>query len=153
MQHSSDNSYHSDICLLLRAHGEHFWLTTQVLPALRQLELAGSLREDRREGERATALAYLEVLWLDARCRAAATDAALAELLSTPGAVANGLSGNGASSNGASANGANPGADYVAAQARRYHAAVCALRMSIGARVRGLMDAPCDGHAHERAAL
>jgi hypothetical protein len=130
MQHSFDNSHQTDICLLLRAHGEHFLITSQVLPVLRQLEAAGSARED----ERAAALAYLEVLWLDARCRAASTDAALADLLSANGAGVR-----------ASADGGS-----FAAQARRYHAAVCALRMGVGARVRVLTDAPRDGHAHER---
>jgi hypothetical protein len=132
MQCSSDNPYQTDMCLLLRAHGEHFWLSSQVLPVLRQLEReragAGALSED----ERAAALSYLEVLWIDARCRASATDAALGELLMASG--------------GGCAGG-------FVAEARRYHAAVCALRMSTRARVRRAIDAPHDGYAHEAAAL
>jgi hypothetical protein len=126
MQHYSDSSYPSDICLLLRTHGEHFWLSCQVLPLLRQLESACPASED----ERAAALAYLEVLWLDAKCRATETDSALAELLR-----------------------ARTGERRLQAEARRYHAAVCTLRMTTSARVRNVMERSHDGHTRERAAL
>ncbi|MGD0454222.1 MAG: hypothetical protein ABSB69_11550, partial [Solirubrobacteraceae bacterium] len=65
-----------DICLILRAHGEQLWLTAEVVPIVRQLEQRGEIPED----QVGAALAYLEVLWLDASARAADTDAARAEL-------------------------------------------------------------------------
>jgi hypothetical protein len=71
------DTYPADICLLLRAHGEQHWLTCEVLPVLRQAERPQTLPEE----QLAAALAYLEVLWLDAQRHAAETDAALAELL------------------------------------------------------------------------
>jgi hypothetical protein len=58
-----------DICLILRAHAEQLWLTARVLPTLRQLEQPGEVREENV----GAALAYLEVLWLDACQRAAET--------------------------------------------------------------------------------
>ena len=185
MQRSSDNSYPSDICLMLRAHGEHFWLTSHVLPVLRQLEHDGTVPEH----ELGAALAYLEVLWLDAKCRAAETDAALSNLLATNAAsngngasasngvaASNGngvanfngagdLNGNGAGNFNGNGNHGGAGHDVTTdlharvararpflAEARRYHTAVCALRMSVGVRVARLTGAPSDGHPHERAA-
>lgn len=65
-----------DICLLLRAHGEQRWLISEVLPVLREIEQPSSIPED----QLGAALAYLEVLWLDARGRAAETDAACTHL-------------------------------------------------------------------------
>src|ERR1700736_2002660 len=67
----------SDISLLLRAHAEQRWLCHEVLPVLRQLEQRDSLPEE----QLGAALAYLEVLWIEASQRAAETDAASAELL------------------------------------------------------------------------
>ena len=60
----------SDICLLLRAHAEQRWLCHEVLPVLRQLERGDSLPEE----QLGAALAYLEVLWIEASQRAAETD-------------------------------------------------------------------------------
>lgn len=71
-----DRFHPPDICLLLRAHGEQRWLISELVPVLRQLEQPGSLPED----QRGAALAYLEVLWLDAHLRAADTDSAYAKL-------------------------------------------------------------------------
>jgi hypothetical protein len=67
----------SDICLLLRAHAEQRWLCHEVLPVLRQLEQRDALPEE----QLGAALAYLEVLWIEASQRAAETDAAYAKLL------------------------------------------------------------------------
>ena len=39
MPDPSDNSNSSDIRLLLRCHGEQLWLTSQVVPLLRQLQI------------------------------------------------------------------------------------------------------------------
>jgi hypothetical protein len=66
----------SDICLLLRAHAEQRWLSHEVVPVLRQLEQRDSLPEE----QLGAALAYLEVLWIEASQRAAETDTAYAEL-------------------------------------------------------------------------
>ncbi len=76
MPEHSNISEPQDICVLLRAHGEEYWLTTEVLPVLRELEQPGAIPED----QLGAALAYLELLWLDARRRAAETDAAYAKL-------------------------------------------------------------------------
>jgi hypothetical protein len=66
----------SDIRLLLRAHAEARWLSHEVVPVLRQLEQP----EDLPEEQLGAALAYLEVLWIEASQRAAETDAGSAEL-------------------------------------------------------------------------
>lgn len=66
----------SDICLLLRAHAEQRWLSLEVMPVLRELERRDSLPEE----QLGAALAYLEVLWIEASQRAAEADAAYAEL-------------------------------------------------------------------------
>ncbi len=63
-------SHPPDICLILRAHGEQRWLISEVVPLVRQLEQPGLIAED----QVGAALAYLEVLWLDACQRAAETD-------------------------------------------------------------------------------
>jgi hypothetical protein len=103
----------ADVCLLLRAHAETRWLSHEVMPVLRELESA-SLSEDQLEAARA----YLEVLWLEARDRAAETDAARRELDAVP-PVDN---------------------QALHSGARRYHAAVRRLRAAIGRRVRSLVE-------------
>jgi hypothetical protein len=98
-----------DICVLLRAHGEQRWLISELVPVLSQLEQPGSIPED----QQGAALAYLEVLWLDAQLRAADTDAAHATLEA-----------------------ANPNGDRVLHEkAHRYHAAVRRQRSSIARRI------------------
>ena len=101
-----------DICLMLRVHGEQRWLVSKVIPAVRQLEEQGAIEP----GELAPALAYLEVLWLEAGLRAAETDAA-AEKLRPPG-------------------GAQP--TVLEEKAERYAAAVRRLRQAVDKRVRTL---------------
>ena len=76
MTHDSDLSPPSDVCLLLRAHAEQRWLSLEVTPVLRQLQQPDSLPEE----QLGAALAYLEVLWIEASQRAAETDAAYAQL-------------------------------------------------------------------------
>jgi len=106
----------SDICLLLRAHGEQRWLIYEVIPVVRQLEHPEGLPPD----QRGAAFAYLEALWIEARDRARDTDAAYAEL-EPPGS----------------------GDDYsVHEKARRYHTAVRRLRTSLAQRVERLLTAP-----------
>jgi hypothetical protein len=104
-----------DICLILRAHAEQLYLTAHVLPTLRQLERAGALLEH----DAGSALAYLEVLWLDARQRAEESDGAHAELLEN-------------------GEGCDP---ILFERARRYHVAVRRLRSAIAARVAALTGA------------
>jgi hypothetical protein len=113
-----------DIGLILRAHGEQLWLTAEVVPIVRQLEHADALPED----QAAAALAYLEVLWIDARQRAAETDAARAVL--------------------------DRAAEHdcvLGEKARRYHAAVCRLRTAVGRRVGTLIGLGEHALAHEHA--
>jgi hypothetical protein len=98
-----------DICLLLRLHAEEHWLTNEVLPVLRELEPPSSIPEE----QLGAALAYLEVLWLDACTRAAETDTAFATL-------------------GRADSPLDPVLDE---RTRRYHAAVRRLRTAVGHRV------------------
>ena len=72
MTDHSLTTHPSDINLILRAHGEQLWLTAEVVPIVRQLERPGAIPDD----QVGAALAYLEVLWIDAAARAADTDAA-----------------------------------------------------------------------------
>jgi hypothetical protein len=142
MAQSSNNSYPSDICLLLRASGEQHWLTTQVLPVLAQVECPESVPPD----QLGAAFAYLEVLWLEAGARAADTDAALEEMLHPQ------RTGTDAS--------ADPGTLCSEGQADerllrwkalRYHATVRALRRDVDARVRAAIAAP-GGLSHQQHA-
>ncbi len=100
-----------DICLLLRVHGEQRWLVSRVIPALRQLEEPGAIEPDELDA----ALAYLEVLWLEAGLRATGTDAAADALRA-----------------------AGPQTALLAEKANRYHAAVRRLRQAVDRRVRAL---------------
>lgn len=76
MSDPCEPSHPPDICLLLRAYAEQKWLTTELGPLLDDLERGGVVRED----ELGAALAYLEVMWVDACVRARGTDAAHASL-------------------------------------------------------------------------
>lgn len=115
-----------DILALLRAHAEEYWLLSHVLPVLRELEHPLSIPED----QLGAALAYLEVLWLDACRRAAETDAAYARM--------------------APAEAQRDRLLYE--KARRYHAAVRRLRIALGRRVTGRTRLPDDacGDRHAR---
>ena len=114
-----------DICLILRAHGEQLWLTSEVVPIVRQLERGDVVREDHL----GAALAYLEVIWVDACQRAVETDMARAALDS-----------------------AGASRDLVLCEkARRYHAAVRRLRTAVGRRVAALTGLGSDSPAHEHA--
>jgi len=110
MTQSSRFSQPSDICLLLRAHAEQRWLTSELLPLVRELETPEQIPEE----QLGAALAYLEVMWVDARRRAAETEAALEAL-------------------GTKASGQSP---VLSEKARRYNAAVRRLRDSTDVRVR-----------------
>ena len=121
MTSQTSTSRPPDICLLLRAHGEQRWLISEVVPVLRQLEQRHALPED----QRGAAIAYLEVLWLDAQLRAIDTDAAHATLEAT-----------------------NPNGDRVLHEkAHRYHAAVRRQRTAIARRISALARAGEREHA------
>jgi hypothetical protein len=121
MTSQTATSHPPDICLLLRAHGEQRWLFSEVVPVLRQLEQPDVLPEE----QRGAALAYLEVLWLDAQLRASDTDAAHATLEAT-----------------------NPNGNRVLHEkAHRYHAAVRRQRATIASRIATLARAGDHQHA------
>jgi histidinol dehydrogenase len=101
-----------DICLLLRVHAEQRWLANKVAPILRQLEDSGAIAGE----DLGAALAYLEVLWLEAGLRASETDAAFGKLEADTWDAS----------------------QIVSEKARRYHAAVRRLRETVGRRVRRL---------------
>lgn len=110
--HSLAETHPPDICLLLRAHSEQSWLTSRLVPVLEDLERPGCIPED----ELGAALAYLEILWLDARSRASETDAARADLGPEPDS-----------------------SDELYDGARAYHEAVVGLRCELHHRVSGLI--------------
>jgi|SRR5580704_3420534 hypothetical protein len=110
MSQTPQISHPQDICLLLRSHGEQYWLIYEVLPVLRQLETPGSIPED----QLGAALAYLELMWLDACRRARETDASYAKLLE---------------------DGEREHDPTLCEKARRYHASVRRLRVVIGHRI------------------
>lgn len=105
----------ADVCLLLRAHGESRWLSNELTPVLREIEQ----RETVSDRQLATALAYLEVLWIEAGARARETESARVEL---------------------DALGSFDPSLYE--KALRYHVAVRRLRGSIEARVCRLLAIP-----------
>jgi hypothetical protein len=141
MAPSSDNSYPPDICLLLRAHSEQRWLSSQVLPVLDQVEHPESIPPE----QLAAAYAYLEVLWLEAGARAADTDAALADMLESRRA------GGDAARAGHAASGT--GERLLRWKALRYHATVRSLRSDIDVRVHAVMAVPGDRSHEQHATL
>ena len=114
MNSPTDTQHPPDICLLLRVHAEQRWLAHKVVPVLRQLELPGTLAEE----DLGPAIAYLEVLWLEAGLRATETDAACAKLEQD----------------------AESSSQFISEKARRYHAAVRRLRETVGRRVARLIS-------------
>jgi hypothetical protein len=119
MSHTLETDHPPDICLLLRVHAEQRWLVSKVVPALRQLEQPGATATD----EQGAALAYLEVLWLEAGLLAAETDAA-ADKLEPRGDDATAV---------------------LSEKAQRYHTAVRRLRHAVDRRVRALTAPPPAG--------
>lgn len=125
MKDHPDISHPPDICLILRVHCEQRWLISEVVPIVRQLEQPGLISDD----EVGAALAYLEVLWIDARRRAAATDAAR-DTLDRTGADADRV---------------------LDEKARSYHAAVRTLRTAVGRRVSALTGLHGQMPTHQHA--
>jgi hypothetical protein len=120
-------SHPPDICLLLRAHGEQRWLCSEVVPVLSQLEQPYALPED----QRGAAIAYLEVLWLDAQMRASDTDTAYATLQAT-----------------------NPNGDRLLHEkAHRYHASVRQERSAIAHRIAAIAHTSDGVEAHQHVGL
>jgi hypothetical protein len=119
----------SDVCLLLRAHAEQRWLSHEVVPVVRELQHRDSLPEE----QLGAALAYLEVLWIEAARRAAETDATYAELDATLPEQER------------ACDRALPG------KARRYHTAVRTLREIVGRHVAQLIAVPSEAFTHEHA--
>lgn len=120
-----DISHPPDICLLLRVHGEQRWLITEVIPIVRQLEQPGVISDN----EVGAAIAYLEVLWIDARTRAAETDAARVAL-----------------------DAADAAPDRVLDEkALRYHASVRRLRTAVSRRVAALIGLQDHAPTHQHA--
>jgi len=124
MTHDSDQSPPSDVSLLLRAHAEQRWLSLEVSPVLRQLQQPDALPEE----QIGAALAYLEVLWIEASQRAAETDAACAQLAATEHSAADDDGGD--------------GGHTLPSKARRYHAAVRTFRDVLGRQVAALIAIP-----------
>jgi hypothetical protein len=125
MTNHSNPSPLSDVCLLLRAHAEQSWLSHEMVPLLRELEQRNALPEE----QLGAALAYLEVLWVEASQRAAETEAAHADLEAIDATGERALSG----------------------EARGYHAAVCALRDAVARHVAQLLAVPGEQHTHGHA--
>jgi hypothetical protein len=121
---SSNRPSTFDVCLLLRAHAELRWLNNELTPVLREIEQ----RETIAAQQLGAALAYLEVLWIEAGARARETEAARVELDALGG-----------------------GEHSLAEKARRYHAAVRRLRDGLERRVKGQLDVPGPADATERA--
>jgi hypothetical protein len=114
----------ADVCLLLRAHAESRWLSNELAPVLREVEQ----RETISGQQLGTALAYLEVLWIEACARARETESARVEL------------------------DALGGSEALAEKAHRYHAAVRRLREKIELRVCRVLAVPDElaGEARQR---
>ncbi len=130
-----------DVSLLLLAHSEQHLLSRKVIPVVHQLETGERLPEEQLPA----AIAYLEVVWAQAAARARETDAALRHLeLAETGMRARG------ECPPASARGeclpASVGLAHqpFPALARRYHAAVRALREAVAQRVVPLIAAPVE---------
>ncbi|HLB22089.1 MAG TPA: hypothetical protein VK605_08245 [Solirubrobacteraceae bacterium] len=114
-----------DVCLLLRAHAEARWLGNELAPVLREIEE----RDTVAEHQLGAALAYLEVLWIEACARARETEAARVELDALGG-----------------------GEHSLAEKARRYHAAVRRLRDGVERRVNIQLAVPDEASAEWPAA-
>jgi hypothetical protein len=131
MTHDQETSPPSDVCLLLRAHAEQRWLSQEVGPVLRQLRRRDELPEE----QLGAALAYLEVLWIEASQRAAETDAAYAEFEASERAAR-------AAAAAAEPDARASGGWTLPSKARRYRVAVLTLRDVFGRQVAALLAAP-----------
>jgi hypothetical protein len=159
MSNRHESTTPPDVSLLLRAHAEQRWLSREVIPVLRQIET----RERLPEEQLPAALAYLEVIWCEARRRARETDTARAHLpesgappgepFPSTGSGEGGAEGNAESSAEGGAKGSVEGNAESSAEgsaegseltrkAHGYHAAVLVLREAVRGRVLPLLAAP-----------
>ena len=118
MYQRQDQSPPSDVCLLLRAYAEQHWLSREVVPVLRQLESPDELPEE----QLGAALAYLEVIWIEALRHADETDAAFAAMAAEPARTT----------------------EALPSTALRYHSAVGALREAVTRHVARLLAGPAE---------
>lgn len=109
----------SDVRLMLRVDAEQRWLSREVIPVLRQLR---DPAQELPEEQLGAALAYLEIVWLEARRLAAETDGAFAELERAHVDTA----------------------ETLPTKARDYHAAVRTLRAAAERNVNALVSPPCE---------
>jgi hypothetical protein len=124
----------ADIALLLRSHSEQRWLSREVIPVVRQIETGERLPEEQLPA----AIAYLEVIWAEAGALARAADKALGALEELGEERSD-------RSRGALACGEDPRCGQpLPARARRYHAAVRALRAVLARRVATAIAVPAD---------
>jgi hypothetical protein len=113
-----------DVCLLLRAHAEARWPSNELTPVLREIEQRDTIAEQ----QLGAALAYLEVLWIEAGARARETEAARVELDALGG-----------------------GEQSLPDKARRYHSAVRRLRDVIERRVNLQLSGPAEDRTRSSA--
>jgi len=145
MTHDLETSPPSDVCLLLRAHAEQRWLSQEVGPVLRQLRRRDELPEE----QLGAALAYLEVLWIEASQRAAETDAAYAEFEASERAARADAAR--AETDASPGGGSSSSGWTLPSKARRYRVAVLTLRDVFGRQVAALLATP--GGAREHASF
>ena len=113
-----------DVCLLLRAHAESRWLSNELTPVLREIEQ----RDTISDLQLSAALAYLEVLWIEAGARARETEAARVER-----------------------DALGAGEQSLPEKARRYHSAVRRLRDGLQRRVNLALSVPADARRSSSA--
>lgn len=102
----------ADVILMLRAHAEQLWLSREVIPVLRQLEM-----HDGSDEQLAAAVAYLEVIWLEALRHARETETARQEHERAR---------------------AEEQGEVIPSRANRYHAAIKNLREVVSLRIERL---------------
>jgi hypothetical protein len=111
-----------DVSLLLRAHAEQRWLSGEVIPVVRQVEHPERLPDEQLPA----AVAYLEVIWIEAMGRSRETEAARCHLDEWE-CPAHPLPG-----------------QPLATRARSCHAAVRTLREAAARRVAPLLAVPAE---------
>lgn len=135
-----------DVTLLLRAHFEQRWLSREVIPVVRQLETGARLPDEQLPA----AVAYLEVIWMEAVGLAREADAALRRLEAVDGAQEAGLCspaearpgwrGNEGPGSPSSSEPRHPLGHQLPSRARRHHAAVRSLREAVAGLVTPLIE-------------
>ena len=127
-----------DVHLLLRAHAYQRWLSRELMPFVRELEQPHSLPDE----QLGVALAYLEVLWIEASRRAAETEAASAQLDAASAQLD-------AASSEMDATARHSGR-ALCGMIRRYHEAVRALHNRLASHVAELLGGSSRGSSTNR---